>query len=410
MAQESETRLPPEWRRRASSRSCTRPSSTSSPTCAATAGTSPRATSSTSASAAPRAATAACPGGATRCWPRCAPRAGCPTGCRSSRSRGTRTSCAGRRRGAWPAPRFCLVGDAAGLARDLSGEGIGPAIRSGRLAAAAVQRAPPRGARRSTATRGEIVARYGPGEPGWLGRQLGRLPGRAGAAGGAGGPRLGGARGVASCSTRSSACERWRHDAGRSKERRRRGDRAPLRRLERVLRAVPRPADGLHLRVLPRPRRQARAGAGGQARSGLPQAAAAAGRDRARHRLRLGEPRHLGRPALRRPRPRRDALEGAGRVGGRADQAGGARGPVPGRVPRLPGPARGRALRQDRGHRRHRARGHPQLPGLLRAGEEMLVDGGSTSTTASTTSSTGSAPARPTSCTATSSPTAISPA
>ena len=33
---------------------------------------------------------------------------------------------------------FCLVGDAAGLARDLSGEGIGPAIRSGILAAEAV--------------------------------------------------------------------------------------------------------------------------------------------------------------------------------------------------------------------------------------------------------------------------------
>ena len=34
---------------------------------------------------------------------------------------------------------FCLVGDAAGLARDLSGEGIGPAIRSGLLAAEAVE-------------------------------------------------------------------------------------------------------------------------------------------------------------------------------------------------------------------------------------------------------------------------------
>src|SRR3989475_4571946 len=34
-------------------------------------------------------------------------------------------------------PRFMLVGDAAGLARDLSGEGIGPAIRSGILAAGA---------------------------------------------------------------------------------------------------------------------------------------------------------------------------------------------------------------------------------------------------------------------------------
>ena len=35
--------------------------------------------------------------------------------------------------------RFMLVGDAAGLARDLSGEGIGPAIRSGLLAAAAAE-------------------------------------------------------------------------------------------------------------------------------------------------------------------------------------------------------------------------------------------------------------------------------
>jgi len=71
--------------------------------------------------------------------------------------------------------RFCLVGDAAGLARDLSGEGIGPAIRSGRLAALAVadflQRAIPlEGYGR------RIVALYGPGEPGWLGRQIGRLP------------------------------------------------------------------------------------------------------------------------------------------------------------------------------------------------------------------------------------------
>jgi geranylgeranyl reductase family protein len=32
-------------------------------------------------------------------------------------------------------PRFVLVGDAAGLARDISGEGIGPAVRSARLAA-----------------------------------------------------------------------------------------------------------------------------------------------------------------------------------------------------------------------------------------------------------------------------------
>jgi geranylgeranyl reductase family protein len=72
-------------------------------------------------------------------------------------------------------PRFCLVGDAAGLARDLSGEGIGPAIRSGRLAADAAADFIVRG----TALEGyarQIVALYGPGEPGWLGRQVGRLP------------------------------------------------------------------------------------------------------------------------------------------------------------------------------------------------------------------------------------------
>ena len=71
--------------------------------------------------------------------------------------------------------RFCLVGDAAGLARDLSGEGIGPAIRSGILAAGAVEDTLRRGAPlQSYAT--TIVSRYGSGEPGWLGRQLGRMP------------------------------------------------------------------------------------------------------------------------------------------------------------------------------------------------------------------------------------------
>jgi flavin-dependent dehydrogenase len=71
--------------------------------------------------------------------------------------------------------RFCLVGDAAGLARDLSGEGIGPAIRSGLLAAEAVEAHLRRGTRlQSYAT--EIVRRYGSGEAGWLGRQLAKLP------------------------------------------------------------------------------------------------------------------------------------------------------------------------------------------------------------------------------------------
>jgi len=70
---------------------------------------------------------------------------------------------------------FCLVGDAAGLARDLSGEGIGPAIRSGRLAAAAARALLREGTSLAGYAR-EIVARYGAGEPGWLGRQIGKLP------------------------------------------------------------------------------------------------------------------------------------------------------------------------------------------------------------------------------------------
>jgi geranylgeranyl reductase family protein len=72
-------------------------------------------------------------------------------------------------------PRFVLVGDAAGLARDLSGEGIGPAIKSGCLAAKAVSaflghREPLGGYTR------RIVGLYGSGEAGWVSRQLARLP------------------------------------------------------------------------------------------------------------------------------------------------------------------------------------------------------------------------------------------
>lgn len=74
-------------------------------------------------------------------------------------------------------PRFCLVGDAAGLARDLSGEGIGPAIRSGRLAAAAVAARLRTGASLEGYAR-QVGALYGSGEAGWLGRRLARLPER----------------------------------------------------------------------------------------------------------------------------------------------------------------------------------------------------------------------------------------
>src|SRR5438552_11486796 len=71
--------------------------------------------------------------------------------------------------------RFCLVGDAAGLARDLSGEGIGPAIRSGLLAANAVVAHMRHGTPLEAYTR-EIMRRYGRGEAGWLARRLSRLP------------------------------------------------------------------------------------------------------------------------------------------------------------------------------------------------------------------------------------------
>ena len=72
-------------------------------------------------------------------------------------------------------PGFCLIGDAAGLARDLSGEGIGPAIRSGLWAADAVEAHVRRGSSLDTYA-DRIVRRYGRGETGWLGRQVGRLP------------------------------------------------------------------------------------------------------------------------------------------------------------------------------------------------------------------------------------------
>jgi flavin-dependent dehydrogenase len=74
-------------------------------------------------------------------------------------------------------PRFCLVGDAAGLARDLSGEGIGPAIRSGRLAAEAVSAFVRRGEPLDGYAR-QIVRLYGRGERGWLGRRVAGMPDR----------------------------------------------------------------------------------------------------------------------------------------------------------------------------------------------------------------------------------------
>jgi hypothetical protein len=57
----------------------------------------------------------------------------------------------------------------------MSGEGIGPAIRSGILAAEAVEAHLRRGAPLA-ADAAAVGRRYGTGEMGWLGRQLAKLP------------------------------------------------------------------------------------------------------------------------------------------------------------------------------------------------------------------------------------------
>ena len=70
---------------------------------------------------------------------------------------------------------FLLVGDAAGLARGVSGEGIGPAVESGALAADAVLNANGGAAARYADA---VTARFGSGRPGVAERLLGNLPHR----------------------------------------------------------------------------------------------------------------------------------------------------------------------------------------------------------------------------------------
>ena len=88
----------------------------------------------------------------------------------------------------------------------------------------------------------------------------------------------------------------------------------PLRRLQRVLRALPRRVDDLQLRVLLARREHARGGAGGQARAGLHEARPRAGRARARRGLRLGRLRDARRRALRRRGRGDHAVRAAGRA------------------------------------------------------------------------------------------------
>jgi menaquinone-9 beta-reductase len=74
---------------------------------------------------------------------------------------------------------FLLVGDAAGLARGVSGEGIGPAVESAALAAEAVLAGTASRAARADAARvyaSRIAGRFGSGRPGVAERTLGALP------------------------------------------------------------------------------------------------------------------------------------------------------------------------------------------------------------------------------------------
>ena len=72
---------------------------------------------------------------------------------------------------------FVLVGDAAGLAKDFSGEGIGPAVRSARMAARAVDAHLNAGEDLAQYGR-DIAERYGSGGEGALDRLIGRAPDR----------------------------------------------------------------------------------------------------------------------------------------------------------------------------------------------------------------------------------------
>jgi len=73
---------------------------------------------------------------------------------------------------------FVLVGDAAGLARGVSGEGIGPAVESAGLAVDAILEEGGDPARLARRYRDAIAARFGSGQPGPVERALGALPHR----------------------------------------------------------------------------------------------------------------------------------------------------------------------------------------------------------------------------------------
>ena len=132
-------------------------------------------------------------------------------------------------------------------------------------------------------------------------------------------------------------------------------DRAPLRRLERLLPDRAGTVDDLLLRGVDRPGPHARGGAGEQVRAGVEQARARARDAPARHRLWLGRDDPARGAAPRGPRGRRDAVAPAGRAGGQAGRRRGAHRPGRGPLPRLPGHRR-RPVRRDQLDRHVRAR------------------------------------------------------
>ena len=113
-------------------------------------------------------------------------------------------------------------------------------------------------------------------------------------------------------------------------------DLLPLRPVQRVLRADPRAADGLLVRLPLLARRLGRAGAVRQAVAGLPQARARARDDPARRRLRLGLAVAARGRALRRPGHRHHDRGRAEEVHRRADQRARPRGPGHDPALRLP--------------------------------------------------------------------------
>ena len=131
------------------------------------------------------------------------------------------------------------------------------------------------------------------------------------------------------------------------------------------LRALPRRGPPIYLRLFPRPQRQPRTGAARQEGAHRRQAEPEARHEGARHRLRLGRPRALSAPPLRRRRARRRAGARPDRVRQRARRRSGRL--RPGQVRAQGLSRRRRPVRPDHQRRPDRASRHAALSGLLRA-------------------------------------------